>query len=184
MKKKKRWARVRLGPVFLISCRTRAGLGPERLGLGPKFEHTEEDFVDGSCSSCGDMTISELHKRLRYVNHGEVTLGQRCIRWSQSWFEDHGEGFPKWSSSPLKHSAVSGAAEGSRWALCWTEWTTHFLRCPLWRPDVDRCIGGRALSFWVWWPSCVGPFGCGSVDWARPRDDGHAFPGSLGWPGG
>ncbi len=56
------------------------------------------------------MTISELHKRLRYVNHGEVTLGQRCIRWSQSWFEDHGEGFPKWSSSPLKHSAVSGAS--------------------------------------------------------------------------
>ncbi len=27
------WARV--GPVIVISCRTRAGLGPERLGPGP-----------------------------------------------------------------------------------------------------------------------------------------------------
>ncbi len=29
------WARVGLGPVIVISCRTRAGLGPERLGPGP-----------------------------------------------------------------------------------------------------------------------------------------------------
>ncbi len=30
--------------------------------------------MDGSCSSCGDMTISELCNRLRYVKHGGVPL--------------------------------------------------------------------------------------------------------------
>ncbi len=30
--------------------------------------------MDGSCSSCGDMTISELRNRLRYVKHGGVPL--------------------------------------------------------------------------------------------------------------
>ncbi len=34
-KGEKRQARVRLGLVLLISCRTRAGLGPERLRPGP-----------------------------------------------------------------------------------------------------------------------------------------------------
>ncbi len=38
------------------------------------IQHAEEAFVDGSCSSCGDMTILELHNRLRYVKHGGVTL--------------------------------------------------------------------------------------------------------------
>ncbi len=38
------------------------------------IQHAEEAFVDGSCSSCGDMTISELHRRLRYVKHGGVPL--------------------------------------------------------------------------------------------------------------
>ncbi len=64
------------------------------------------------------------------------------VRWSQRWFEDHGEGFSKWSSSPLKHFAACGAAEGACWALCRTECTTLFPRCPLWRQDVDRCISG------------------------------------------
>ncbi len=41
---------------------------------------TEEAFVDGSCSSCGDMTISELHNRLRYVKHGGVALSQSSVR--------------------------------------------------------------------------------------------------------
>ncbi len=102
--------------------------------------------------------------------------GRLCVRWSQRWFEDHGEGFPKWSSSPLKHSTAGRVADGARWALCWTECTTRFLRCPLWQPDVDRCIGGRALSLQGWRPGCVAPFGCGTVVRARPRDDGHAFP--------
>ncbi len=38
------------------------------------IQHTEEAFVDGACSSCGDMTISELHKRLCYVKHCGVPL--------------------------------------------------------------------------------------------------------------
>ncbi len=38
------------------------------------IHHTEEAFVDGSCSSCGDMTISELHNRLLDVKHGGVPL--------------------------------------------------------------------------------------------------------------
>lgn len=29
------------------------------------IKHTEEAFVDGACSLCGDMTILELHKRLK-----------------------------------------------------------------------------------------------------------------------
>ncbi len=39
------------------------------------IQHAEEAFVDGSCSSCGDMTISELRNRLRCVKHG----GSLCL---------------------------------------------------------------------------------------------------------
>ncbi len=45
------------------------------------------------------------------------------------------------SSSPLKHSAASGVAVGVGWDLCRAGYTTRFLRCSPWRPDVDRCIG-------------------------------------------
>ncbi len=38
------------------------------------IKHAEEAFVDGACSLCGDMIISELHRRLRYVKHGGVPL--------------------------------------------------------------------------------------------------------------
>ncbi len=38
------------------------------------IQHAEEAFVDVSCSSCGDMTISELRNRLRCVKHGGVPL--------------------------------------------------------------------------------------------------------------
>ncbi len=38
------------------------------------IQHAEEAFVDGSCSSCADMTILELRNRLRYVKHGRVPL--------------------------------------------------------------------------------------------------------------
>ncbi len=38
------------------------------------IQHAEKAFVDGSCSSCGDMTISELRNRLRCVKHGGVPL--------------------------------------------------------------------------------------------------------------
>ncbi len=37
------------------------------------IQHAKEAFVDGSCSSCGDMTISELRNR-RNVKHGGVPL--------------------------------------------------------------------------------------------------------------
>ncbi len=39
------------------------------------IQHAEEAFVDGSCSSCGDMTISELHNRLRLSN----MAGSLCL---------------------------------------------------------------------------------------------------------
>ncbi len=35
------------------------------------IQHAEEAFVNGSCTSYGDMTISELHNRLRNVKHGQ-----------------------------------------------------------------------------------------------------------------
>ncbi len=38
------------------------------------IQQAEEAFEDGSCSSCGDMAISELHNRLRYVKHGGIPL--------------------------------------------------------------------------------------------------------------
>ncbi len=44
------------------------------------IQHTEEASVDGSCSSCVDMTISELHNRLRYVKHGWVPLPRSGVR--------------------------------------------------------------------------------------------------------
>ncbi len=44
------------------------------------IQHAEEAFVDGSCSSCGDMTISELRNRLRYVKHGGVPLPRSGVR--------------------------------------------------------------------------------------------------------
>ncbi len=132
------------------------------------------------------MTISEL--RIDCVKHGGVPLplprfsvrpGTRGgaasggVRgdWGSRW------GLPKRSSSPLKRSAAGGVAVGVGWDLCRMGYTARFLRCFPWRPDVDCCIGGRALSLRGWWPGCVTPFGCGSVVRARPRDDGYAFPG-------
>ncbi len=148
--------------------------------------HAEEAFVDGSCSSCRDMTMSELRTRLRYVKHGGVPLplpqsgvcpGTRCVRWSQGWFEDCVEGFSKWSSSPLKHSAAGGGAFGLGWDLCRAGYTTCFLRCSPWQPDVDRCIRGLSLSLREWRIGYVAPFRCSSVVCARPRDDSYAFLG-------
>ncbi len=36
--------------------------------------------MDGSCSSCGDMTISELHNRLRDIKYVRVPLPRSGIR--------------------------------------------------------------------------------------------------------
>ncbi len=48
-------------------------------------------------------------------------------------------------------------------------------RVPLPLPRSIVCPS--ALSLRGWRPSCVAPFGCSSLVRARPRDDGHAFPG-------
>ncbi len=40
----------------------------------PGIQHAEETFVNGSCSSCGDMTISEFGN----VKHGGVPLCLCC----------------------------------------------------------------------------------------------------------
>ncbi len=69
-------------------------------------------------------------------------------------------GLPKRSPSPLKRSAAGGVAVGTGWDLCRAGYTTRFLRCSPWRPDVDRCIGGWALSLRGWRLGCVAPFGC------------------------
>ncbi len=56
--KKKRRARVGLGLVILLSCQTRAGLGPERLGPGPKFEARVQGSAENTIaiSTEGDST--------------------------------------------------------------------------------------------------------------------------------
>ncbi len=57
-KRKKRRARVGLGLVILLSCRTSAGLGHERLGPGPKFEACVQDSAENAIaiSTEGDST--------------------------------------------------------------------------------------------------------------------------------
>ncbi len=154
------------------------------------IQHAEEAFVDGSCSSCGDMTISELRNRLRCVKHGGVPLplprsgvrpgtnrGGTASGGVRGDLRITVRASPSGGFSPLRHSAAGGGTVGSDWGLCWVGYPTRFLRCLPWWPDVGRCIGGRALSLRGWRLGCVAPFGCGSVVRARPRDDGYAFPG-------
>ncbi len=152
------------------------------------IQHAEEAFVDGSCSSCGDMTISELRNRLRCVKHGGVPLPlpRSGVRpGTQSGTASGGvrgglritvRASPS-GVAPLKHSAAGGGTVGSDLGLYWVGYPTRFLRRSPWWTDVDRCIGGRALSLRGWRLGCVAPFGCGSVVRARLRDDGYAFPG-------
>ncbi len=71
------------------------------------IQHAEEAFVDGSCSSCGDMTISELHKRLRYVKHGGVPLP-----------------LPRSSIGTALRPVESEVIWGSRWGLPQVEFLT------------------------------------------------------------
>ncbi len=130
-----------------------------------------------SRSGAIDSAVSNMPGSLCLCRDLAFVLAQNGIRWSQRWSEDYGEGFPKWSFSPLRHSAAGRGTVGSDWGLCWVGYPTRFLRCLPWWPDVGRCIGGRALSLWGWRLGCVAPFGCGSVVRARPRDDGYAFPG-------
>ncbi len=57
-KGKKRRARIGLRLVILLSCQTHAGLGPERLGPGPKFEARVQGSAKNAIgiSTKGDST--------------------------------------------------------------------------------------------------------------------------------
>ncbi len=143
------------------------------------IQHAEEAFVDGSCSSCGEITIPELRNRLPLPRSG-VRPGTRGAAASGGVRGDlritvraSPRGVPHPSSTPQP----VGLPFGAGWDLCRAGYTTRLLRCSPWRPDVDRCIGGWALSLRGWRLGCVAPFGCGSAVRARPRDDDYAFPG-------
>ncbi len=152
------------------------------------IQHAEEAFVDGSCSSCGDMTIRSCAIDSAVSN----MAGSLCLCRDLAFALAHGA---------AQHPVESEVIWGLRWGLPQVEFLTpQALRSrrgyrwfglgPLlsgvphpfpsalpWWPDVDRCIGGWALSLRGWRLGCVAPFGCGSVVRARPRDDGFAFPG-------
>ncbi len=51
------------------------------------IQHTEEAFVDDSCSSCGDMTISELRKSLQLCQKWWGPSASAAI-WRSSWQPD------------------------------------------------------------------------------------------------
>ncbi len=51
---------------------------------------------------------------------------------------------------------------GSGWSYC-----SPFHRRMFW----------KQVTLQGWRLGCVAPFGCGSIVWARTRDDGYAFPG-------
>ncbi len=87
-------------------------------------------------SAMSNIASATIHRSSRHP-------GWSCVRWSQRWFKDHGEGFPKWSSSPIKRSTAGEVAVGTGWDLCRTG---YILRCSPWWPDVDRCIGGLSQS--------------------------------------
>ncbi len=53
--------------------------GHDRCLMCLGIQHAEGAFVDGSCSSCGDMTISVLHNRLCYVKHGRIPLTRSSV---------------------------------------------------------------------------------------------------------
>ncbi len=150
------------------------------------IQHTEEAFVDGSCSSSGDMTISELRNRLRYVRHGgdplpllrssvfpgtrggAVSGGVRgdlrvTVRASQEEF------------LTLKCSAAGGIAVGAGWGHLQNGVNHLFPSVLPWRPDFDCCIGGRALSLRDDDPAALPPSGVVALSEPRPRDDGYAF---------
>ncbi len=143
------------------------------------IQHAEGAFVDGSCSSCGDMTISELRDRLRYVKLGGVLClcrdpafvpapGAPLHPWSQRWSEDYGQGFPKRSPSPLKRSqpvglplerAGTSAERGTPPVSFSAPLTT---RCRSLHRRVSSLSPGMTTRL-----RC--PFGCGSVVRARPE---------------
>ncbi len=119
-------------------------------------------------SLCCDLAFIPAPGAALHLVESEVIWG---LRW----------GLPKWSSSPLKHSADGVGAVGSGWDLCRagsaSEVHHPFLSV---LPLTTRCwsLYQRALSLSRDDDSAaLPPFGCGSVVQARPRDDVYAFPG-------
>ncbi len=105
-----------------------------------------EYLVDGSCSSCGDMTISELHNRLHYVKYGRVPLPllRSSIR------------------SGIQGGAVSGGVRGDLRVTVRAS-QEEFLR--------QHWLHGRVLK-WAWkhgthrvqiTPACPKPSDCGHI---------------------
>ncbi len=74
---------------------------------------------------------------------GNASGGVKKTKKKQRWFEDYGEGFPKWSSSPLKHSTAGGGAIGSGWDLCKAGYTPVSFGAP---PDDQTLIATSGVS--------------------------------------
>ncbi len=126
------------------------------------IKHTEEAFVDGSCSSCGDMIISELHSRLRYVKHGGVSLPLPCP------VESEGIWGSQWGLPQEEFLTPQAIAIGAGWDLCRTGYTTCFLWCSPW-----RSVYGRV-------PNCVGLSIAGSTPCLEPPQRAPSEQGQSG----
>ncbi len=108
-----------------------------------EIKHAEEAFVDGSCYSCEDMIISELHSRLRYVKHGGVSLPLPCpleseVIWGSQWR------LPQEEFLTLQALRSWWGCHWSELGLCRTGYTTCFLWCSPWRSvfgRVPNCFG-------------------------------------------
>ncbi len=96
--------------------------------------------------------------------------GRRCVRWSQRWFEDHGEscGVPHLSSTlqPVElPTERAGPSAGQR--------ATRVSFGALSDDQMSIAASEGEPSLQGWRPGCVAPFGCGSIVRARPREDGY-----------
>ncbi len=153
------------------------------------IQHAEGAFVDGSCSSCGDMTISELRDRLRYVKLGGVPLplprsgvrpGTRGAAASGGVRGDlritvrasprgvpHPSSAPQPVGLPLERAGTS-AERGTP--------PVSFGAPPDDQMSIAASEGELSLSGDDD-SAALPPSGVVSVVRARPRDDGYAFPG-------
>ncbi len=98
-------------------------------------------FCGCSCSSCGDMTISELYKRLRYVKHGGVSLPLPRSSVRPGTRGGAASGGVRGDLRIMVRASPSAAPHPSstpqpvelpkkRWALCWTECTMRSFGAP------------------------------------------------------
>ncbi len=151
------------------------------------IQHAEGAFVDGSCSSCGDMTISELRDRLRYVKLGGVPLPRSGVRPGTRGAAASGgvRGDLRITVRASQEESLTPQALRSRWGCRWNGAGTSAERgtppvsfgAP---PDDQMSIAASEGELSLSGDddsAALPPFGCGSVVRARPRDDGYAFPG-------